>query len=159
MITFYVLVSAWSSEKWQSKTLFSWKKISLPDAQIGQNYTSYYQRTFSESNRLIVSVICCWSSIKAISITAIVKNTSSIKQNNWTTSCTQNEIERAGVARQTMIWPFSSPEPLGLICRPRNETTGFGDKNRHRRNVFMRCFLFIGVNELCFPNNAWTCKR
>ena len=36
MITFYVLVSAKLSEKWQSKTLFSWKKISLPDAQISQ---------------------------------------------------------------------------------------------------------------------------
>ena len=31
---FFVLVSARLSEKWQSKTLFSWKKISLPDAQI-----------------------------------------------------------------------------------------------------------------------------
>ena len=36
MITFYVLVSARVSDKWQLKTLFSWKKISLPDAQISQ---------------------------------------------------------------------------------------------------------------------------
>ena len=35
-----------------------------------QNYTlSYYQLTFSESYRLIVSMICAWFSIKAISIT------------------------------------------------------------------------------------------
>ena len=70
MINFYlVLVSAKLSEKWKSKTLFSWKKISLPDAQISQNYSSYYQLPFSESNRLIVSVICAWLSTKAISIT------------------------------------------------------------------------------------------
>ena len=50
-----------------------------------QNYTlSYYHLTFCESNRLIVSVICAWLSIKAISITTK-------KQNNWTTSCTQNK--------------------------------------------------------------------
>ena len=69
MITFYVLVSARLSEKWQSKTLFSWKKISLHSAQISQKHTSYYQLTFSKSNRLTVSVICAWLSIKAISIT------------------------------------------------------------------------------------------
>ena len=69
MIAVYVLVSARLSEKWLSKTMFSRKKISLPDAQISQNYTSNYQLTFSESNGLIVSVICAWSSIKAISIT------------------------------------------------------------------------------------------
>ena len=76
MITFYlVLVSARLSEKWKSKTLFSWKKISLPDAQISQNYSSYYQLPFSESNRLIVSVICAWLSIKAISKTTKESNT------------------------------------------------------------------------------------
>ena len=76
MITFYlVLVSARLSEKWKSKTLFSWKKISLPDAQISQNCSSYYQLPFSESNRLIVSVICAWLSIKAISITTKESNT------------------------------------------------------------------------------------
>ena len=53
------------------------------------NFTSYYHLTFSESNRLIVSVICAWLSMKAISISnKIVKNTSSMKQNNWTTNCT-----------------------------------------------------------------------
>ena len=31
----------------------------------------------------------------------IAKNTSSMKQNNWTTICTQNEAERAG---ETLIW-------------------------------------------------------
>ena len=64
MITFYVVVSARLSEKWKSKTLFLWKKI--PDAQISQSYTSYYQLTFSETNRLVVLVICAWLSLKAI---------------------------------------------------------------------------------------------
>ena len=42
----------------------------------GQNYTlSYYQLTFSESNRLIVSVIFAWLSIKAISISTKQKKT------------------------------------------------------------------------------------
>ena len=54
----------------------------------GQNYTlSYYQLTFTESNRLIVSVICAWLSDKSnFNNYKIVKNTSSMKQNNWTTS-------------------------------------------------------------------------
>ena len=34
---------------------------------ISQNYTSYYQLTFSESNRLNTPVIFAWLSIKAIS--------------------------------------------------------------------------------------------
>ena len=42
-------------------------KISLPDALA--KITHWVQLTFSESNRLIVSVICAWLSIKAISIT------------------------------------------------------------------------------------------
>ena len=69
----------------------------------GQNYTlSYYQLTFSESNRLIVSVIFAWLSIKAISIsTKQKKNRSSMKQNKWTTSCTQNEAKHW---RETFIW-------------------------------------------------------
>ena len=40
-----------------------------------QNYTlNYYHLTFSESNRLIVSVICAWLSIKAISMTTKQKH-------------------------------------------------------------------------------------
>ena len=69
----------------------------------GQNYTlSYYQLTFSEPNRLIVSVIRAWFSDKSnFNNYKTVKNTSSMKQNNWTTSCTQNEAKRA---RETLIW-------------------------------------------------------
>ena len=68
----------------------------------GQNYTlNYYHLTFSETNRLIVSVICAWLSIKNnYNNHKIVKNTSSMKQNNWTASCTQNEAESA---RETLI--------------------------------------------------------
>ena len=97
MITFYlVLVSARLSKKWKSKTLFSWKKISLPDAQRSQNYSSYYQLPFSESNRLIVSVFCLVIHKSYFNNYKGVKQTSSMKQRNCTTSCTRNEAERAG---------------------------------------------------------------
>ena len=43
----------------------------------------------------------------------IVKNTSSMKQNNWTTSCTQNEAERA---RETLIWLESVTEKRDRKC-------------------------------------------
>ena len=77
----------------------------------GQNYTlSYYQLTFSESNRLIVSVICAWLSDRSnFSNYKIVKNPSSMKQNNWTTSCTQNEAKRA---QDTLIWLESVTEKV-----------------------------------------------
>ena len=103
MITFYVLLSARLSEKWQSKTLFTWRS--------GQNYTlCYYQLTFSEPKRLIVSVICAWLSDKSnFSNYKIVKNPSSMKQNNWTTSCTQNEAKRVW---ETLIWLESVTEKV-----------------------------------------------
>ena len=69
MITFYVFISARLSEKWQSKICFRERKsvyLTLKLAKI--TGTSYYQLTFSESNRLIVLVICAWLSIKAIVI-------------------------------------------------------------------------------------------
>ena len=77
----------------------------------GQNYTlSYYQLTFSEPNRLIVSVICAWLSDKSnFSNYKIVKNSSSVKQNDWTTSCTQNETGRAW---ETLIWLESVTEKV-----------------------------------------------
>ena len=77
----------------------------------GQNYRlSYYQLTFSEPNRLIVSVICAWLSDKSnFNNYKIVKNTSSMKQNNWTTSCTQNE---AKCAWETLIWLESVTEKV-----------------------------------------------
>ena len=108
-----------------------------------QNYTlSYYHLTFSESIRLIVSVICTWllttttnfienwkitnyitfppanslwtnrggGSWRHITKTnfnnyKIVKNTSSMIQNNWTTSCTEAES-----AWETLIWLESVTE-------------------------------------------------
>ena len=74
----------------------------------GQNYTlSYYQLTFSEPNRLIVSVIC--ARLSDLSNYKIVKNPSSMKQNNWTTSCTQNE---AKCAWETLIWQESVTEKV-----------------------------------------------
>ena len=44
-------------------------KISLPDALAKITHWVIINLQFSESNRLIVSVICAWLSIKAISIT------------------------------------------------------------------------------------------
>ena len=77
----------------------------------GQDYTlSYYQLTFSEPNRLIVSVICAWLSDKSnFSNYKIVENPSSMKQNNWTTSCTQNE---AKCGWETLIWLESVTEKV-----------------------------------------------
>ena len=116
MITFYVLVSARLSEKWQSKTLFPWKKISLPEAQISHNYTSYYQLTFSES----ISTNCfsdLWLVIHGSYLNSykIVKNTSGMKQSNWTASCTQNEAVRAG---ETLIGLESVTEKLTGNAQP-----------------------------------------
>ena len=45
--------------------VYSWEKITA--AQIRQNYTNYYQLTFSGSNGLNTPVIFAWLSIKAIS--------------------------------------------------------------------------------------------
>ena len=100
MIAVYVLVSARLSEKWLSKTMFSRKKISLPDAQISQNYTSYYQLTFSESNRLIVSVICAWSSIKAISITTKYSKTGAA----WSRTTEPQAAHRMKPSARGRLW-------------------------------------------------------
>ena len=78
----------------------------------GQNYTlSYYQLTFSEPNRLIVSVICAWLSDKSnfSNYNIVRKNPNSMKQNNWTTGCTQNE---AKCAWETLIWLESVTEKV-----------------------------------------------
>ena len=76
----------------------------------GQNYTlRYYQLTFSEPKRLIVSVICASSDKSNFSNYKTVKNPSSMKQNNWTTSCTQNEAKRAW---ETLIWLESVTEKV-----------------------------------------------
>ena len=78
----------------------------------GQNYTlSYYQLTFSEPNRLIVSVICVWLSDKSnfSNYKIVRKNPNSMKQNNWTTGCTQNE---AKCAWETLIWLESVTEKV-----------------------------------------------
>ena len=45
--------------------------------------------------------------MKTEKLKKIVKNTSSMKQNNWTTRCTQNEAESA---RETLSWLESVTE-------------------------------------------------
>ena len=71
-----------------------------------QNYTlSYYHLTFSESNRLIVSVMCLVIHKSNLNNYKIVKNTS-MKQSNWTTRCSQNEAESA----RALIWLESVTE-------------------------------------------------
>ena len=53
----------------ESQKLCFCERKSVSDAKISQNYTSYYQLTFSEYNRIVVSVNSAWLSIKAISVT------------------------------------------------------------------------------------------
>ena len=78
------------------------------------NYRSYYHLTFFESNQLIVSVICALFIHKSkFNNYKIVKNTSSIKHNNCTTSCTQNEAERAEDF-DWKVWLKKWPEMLKL---------------------------------------------
>jgi len=63
MVAFYFSVSTVKNFVFVNENQFTWRS--------SQNYTlSYYRLTISESNRLIVSVICARLSIKAISITS-----------------------------------------------------------------------------------------
>ena len=76
----------------------------------------YYHLTFFEPHQLSVSMIGALFIHKSnFNNYKIVKNTSSMKQNNWTTSCTQNEAERA---RETLIWLESVTEKVTGNAQP-----------------------------------------
>ena len=69
---------------------------------ISQNYTSYYQLTVSESNRLNTPVIFAWLSIKAISKQQNGQKHEQHEAEQQNTRCTENEAEHGRLCLESV---------------------------------------------------------
>ena len=70
--------------------------------QISQNYTSYYQLTFSESNGLNTPVIFAWLSIKAISKQQNGQKHEQHEAQQQNAGCTANEAEQGRLCLESV---------------------------------------------------------